>query len=63
MQRPREGAGSVPATTISYPYDVDRTLEAELDNMVHDSRFNFRSNEEGDKTLSQIRRGVPRHEW
>lgn len=63
MKNPLAGLGSVQSTTISRDDSIDREIEAELDRIIHDSPFNFRGNEEGDKTLSQMRRGVPRHEW
>jgi hypothetical protein len=63
MKAPLTGLGSVQQTTIFRNDDIDREIEAALDKIVHDSPYNFRTNEEGDKTLSQMRRGVPRHEW
>jgi hypothetical protein len=63
MKEPLAGLGSVQNTTMKRNDDIDRQIEAALDKIVHDSPYNFRTNEEGDKTLSQIRRGVPRHEW
>lgn len=63
MKAPLTGLGSVQKTTIKRNDDIDRQIEAALDKIVHDSPFNFRTNEEGDRTLSQMRRGVPRHEW
>jgi hypothetical protein len=63
MKNPLAGLGSVQPTTIKRNDDIDREIEDELSRIIHDSPFNFRSNEEGDKTLSQARRGVPRHEW
>lgn len=63
MQRPSEAKGSVPSDTILRAENIDREIEAILDRMVHDSPFNFRSSEEGDKTASPARRGLPRHEW
>lgn len=63
MKNPLAGLGSVQNTTMKRNDDIDRQIEAALDKIVHDSPYNFRTNEEGDKTLSQMRRGVPRHEW
>lgn len=63
MKRPLEGRGSVNPTTIRRNDSIDREIEDELDRIIHDSPYNFRTNEAGDKTLSQMRRGVPRHEW
>ena len=63
MKYPRQGVGAVTQTTIYRNDDMDREIEEALTKIIHDSPFNFRTNEEGDKTLSQMRRGVPRHEW
>jgi hypothetical protein len=63
MKETLAGLGSVQNTTMKRNDDIDRQIEAALDKIVHDSPYNFRTNEEGDKTLGQMRRGVPRHEW
>lgn len=63
MKNPRAGLVSVQPTTIKRNDAIDREIEDELSRIIHDSPFNFRTNEEGDKTLDQARRGVPRHEW
>jgi hypothetical protein len=63
VKYPRQSVGSVQSSTILRNDATDRQLEDALDKIVHDSPFNFRTNEEGDKTLDQMRRGVPRHEW
>lgn len=63
MKYPRQSVGSVQSSTILRDDTTDREIEAALDKIVHDSPFNFRSSDEGDKTIDQMRRGVPRHEW
>lgn len=58
-----EGVGGIPPTTIRYPEDVDRELEAELDQIVHDAPTNFKSTEESQRHLDGASKGLPRHEW
>lgn len=58
-----EGVGGIPPTTISYPEDVDRELEAALDKIVLDAPRNFRSTEDAQRYLDGANKGLPRHEW
>lgn len=59
----KEGVCGTPPTTIFYPEDVDRELEAALDRIVHDAPKNFKSTEESMRYLDGPSKGLPRHEW
>lgn len=54
---------TIPGTTIKQNVDNNQEIADELNKIVHDSPFDFKSMDEYDKTGDKVRGGFPRYEW